>query len=151
MNVATQADAQNDKAVPVASDANAERDGEIAATEMSGESNSLESHDNKRMDLVYNIVSPHTFSWSADFLPALRAAGLHFDTVPVDTWLERLRSLSAKPSNAAASNPDTNPALKLIAHYESAFSKDEEKDGRVEFDIEGAMRASETLREAEDV
>ncbi|KAL8778824.1 MAG: hypothetical protein Q9194_001781 [Teloschistes cf. exilis] len=109
----------------------------------------------RAMDLVYNIDSPHTFSWTTSFLPALRAAGLEFDTVSFEEWHQRLRSLSSSSkssTNEAAANPDTNPALKLLQYYESAFTgKDEKKDGRVVFEIEKAKRNSGALRGAEDV
>ncbi|KAL8631707.1 hypothetical protein Q9189_002614 [Teloschistes chrysophthalmus] len=107
------------------------------------------------MELVYNINSPHTFSWTTGFLPALRAAGLEFDTVSFEDWHQRLRSLSSSSNsstNKAAANPDTNPALKLLQYYESAFTgKNETKDGRVVFEIEKAKRDSVALRGAEDV
>ncbi|KAL8873972.1 MAG: hypothetical protein Q9174_000626 [Haloplaca sp. 1 TL-2023] len=106
------------------------------------------------MELVYNVNSPHTFAWTSTFLPALRAAGVQFDTVPFGDWIQRLRSLSSDNSldKPAAADPDKNPALKLLQYYESGFTdKDEHRDGRVEFDIEKAKRDSEALREAEDV
>ncbi|KAL8694896.1 MAG: hypothetical protein Q9218_000560 [Villophora microphyllina] len=107
------------------------------------------------MELIYNITSPHTFSWTTSFLPALRSAGLEFDTVPFDEWIQRLRSLSSSskpPTNPAAADPDKNPALKLFQYYASAFTdKDEKKDGRVVFEIEKAMTDSDALKAAEDV
>ncbi|KAL8774731.1 MAG: hypothetical protein Q9209_000670 [Squamulea sp. 1 TL-2023] len=104
------------------------------------------------MALVYNLLSPHTFSWTRKFLPALHRAGLQFSTVPTQTWLQRLRSLSSQDKSNSAADPDKNPALKLLGYYESAFSgKDEEKDGRVEFEIQGAKRNSKALREAKNV
>ncbi|KAL8987399.1 MAG: hypothetical protein Q9169_008704 [Polycauliona sp. 2 TL-2023] len=124
------------------------------------------------INLVYNILSPHTISWTNDVLPALHHAGLSFSAVSTDTWLQSLRSLSQAdptlPSStssshhthngdtpafpAAASDPDQNPALKLMQYYEDNFGgKDEERDGRVEFDIEMAKRDSAALRGAGDV
>ncbi|KAL8707032.1 MAG: hypothetical protein Q9225_007868, partial [Loekoesia sp. 1 TL-2023] len=114
----------------------------------------IDGADSEPMKLVYNLTSPHTFSWTSDFLPALRAAGLSFDSVPTETWLQRLRSLASPSSSSssthekqAAADPDRNPAIKLIQYYESSFSRDEEKDGRVEFEIENSMRGSASLRD----
>ncbi|KAI4250995.1 MAG: hypothetical protein L6R42_008538, partial [Xanthoria sp. 1 TBL-2021] len=120
------------------------------------------------MNLVYNLLSPHTISWTHDFLPALHRAGLSFSPVPTKTWLQRLHSFSqtdsssSSSSNAtnkindssasAAADPEKNPALKLLQYHERTFGrKDEEKDGRVEFEIGMAERDSAALRGAEDV
>ncbi|KAL8777966.1 MAG: hypothetical protein Q9213_007632 [Squamulea squamosa] len=104
------------------------------------------------MKLVYNLLSPRTFSWTHDFLPALHRAGLQFSSVTTETWLQRLRSLSSQDKSNPAADPDKNPALKLLGYYESAFDgKDEEKDGRMKFEIQGAKRDSKALRGAEDV
>ncbi|KAL8666683.1 MAG: hypothetical protein Q9202_001221 [Teloschistes flavicans] len=108
----------------------------------------------RTMELVYNINSPHTFSWTTNFLPALHAAGLEFDIVAFEEWHQRLSSfsISSKSSTTEAADPDRNPALKLLQYYDSAFTgKDEKKDGRVVFEIEKAMRDSGALRGAEDV
>ncbi|KAL8799309.1 MAG: hypothetical protein Q9182_005984 [Xanthomendoza sp. 2 TL-2023] len=138
--------------------------------------NTNPSRNPDQLNLVYNLRSPHTFSWTHSFLPALRAAGLSFTAVPTEVWLERLRSLSAQQSsssssssadppsspdnpspthgklNPAATDPEKNPALKLLPYFESAFGgKNEERDGRVEFEIGGALRDSKALREVEDV
>lgn len=123
---------------------------------------------NHKMNLVYNLLSPHTISWTHDFLPALHRAGLSFTPVPTETWLQRLRSFSQTDpssssnaanitdksnSSAAAADPDRNPALKLLQYYERTFGggKDEARDGRVEFEIGAAKKDSATLRRAEDV
>ncbi|KAL8954925.1 MAG: hypothetical protein Q9183_006868, partial [Haloplaca sp. 2 TL-2023] len=116
---------------------------------------SQQAGEKRNLELVYNVNSPHTFAWTSTFLPALRAAGVQFETVPFKDWIQRLRSLSSNnhsPDKPAAADPDKNPALKLLQYYESAFTdKDEHRDGRVEFDIAKAKRDSMALREAEDV
>ncbi|KAL8663294.1 MAG: hypothetical protein Q9168_008121, partial [Polycauliona sp. 1 TL-2023] len=118
------------------------------------------------MNIVYNILSPQTISWTHSILPALHHAGLSFTAVPTDTWLQTLRALShaeqSPPSSSssplsqntnnnsntqitlkAASDPDQNPALKLLQYYEDNFKgKDEQRDGMVEFEIEMAKRDS---------
>ena len=110
----------------------------------------------RKLNLVYNVISPHTFSWTTDFLPALHAAGLHFETVSTETWLQRLRSLASTSASlpdkeAAAADPDQNPALKIIQYYESAFRKDEEGGERLRFEIENSMRDSGSLRKAPNI
>ncbi|KAL8738447.1 MAG: hypothetical protein Q9181_000761 [Wetmoreana brouardii] len=136
--------------------------GELAGLQMdniaSGKSNGITDAPagdvkGEKMELVYNIRSPHTFPWTASFLPALRSAGLDFQTIPVEEWVKRLRLLSSQPSSAnPAADPDQNPALKLLQYYESSFTgRDEEKDGRIEFEIEKAKRDSRALRDAPDV
>ncbi|KAL8706728.1 MAG: hypothetical protein Q9201_000253 [Fulgogasparrea decipioides] len=136
--------------------------GELAGLRLkndtSGESNGITDApdgdaEGEKMELVYNITSPHTFSWTASFLPALRSAGLDFQTVPFEEWIKRLHLLSSQPSSAnPAADPDQNPALKLLQYYESSFrDRDEEQDGRIEFEIGKATRDSGALRDAPDV
>ncbi|KAL8680911.1 MAG: hypothetical protein Q9186_002923 [Xanthomendoza sp. 1 TL-2023] len=131
--------------------------------------------DSNQQNLVYNLLSPHTFSWTHSFLPALRVAGLSFTAVPTEVWLERLRSLSSQQSsssfssssdpptspqdtspchrndNPAATDPEKNPALKLLQYFESAYGGKNGEDGRVDFEIRDALRDSKALREVEDV
>lgn len=105
--------------------------------------------------LVYNINSPHPFSWTAAFLPALRDAGLSFESVPVEDWLARLRALSSPsdsthPTGAkqAASDPAANPALKLLRHFESpVYRRDDEREGTVMFATGAAEADSKSLRD----
>jgi thioester reductase-like protein len=63
---------------------------------------------------VYNVVNPKSLNWTRDLLPLLRAAGLAFDQVTPEAWLERL----------AASNPDPalNPTIKLLDFYKSKYA-----------------------------
>ncbi|KAL9030285.1 MAG: hypothetical protein Q9196_001582 [Gyalolechia fulgens] len=108
--------------------------------------------DHKSMRLTYNLLSPRAFSWTSTLLPTLHTTSLSFQPVPAETWLQRLRSLaSSRSSTDPAADPDRNPALKLIQHYESTFLRDEEKDGRVEFEIQESMRACGSLEAVEDV
>jgi thioester reductase-like protein len=86
--------------------------------------------------LVYNLVNPRTFSWKDDLLPSLLRAGLKFDTVPWQEWLERL----------AASTEDTssNPSRKLLEFWR----KQTHRDGRITFDTAAAEASSPALRES---
>ena len=58
---------------------------------------------------VFNLVNPFTFSWKNDFLPALRAAGLQFETMSPEEWLRRLRD--------GDQDLESNPALKLLEYW----------------------------------
>lgn len=72
-------------------------------------------------ELVYNTRSPHTLSWTNNFLPTLAAAGLRFERVSFSEWLEQLESRPSEASqrrNAGRSNyvenTNHNPAVKLL-------------------------------------
>lgn len=109
-------------------------------------------------ELVYNIRSPHTFSWANDFLPALSTAGLEFQLVPFSEWLEQLESLPSDASSAIqygsagkvrlADGADHNPALKLLKYLKTGFHDDSK---HVLFEIDKAERDSPALRRAPNV
>lgn len=90
----------------------------------------------KRHD-VYHVVNPHSLNWTRDLLPMLAAAGLPFEQVSQQAWLERL----------AASNPDpaVNPTIKLLDFYKSKYEKP--KTGpAVVFETHVTEAASPTLK-----
>jgi thioester reductase-like protein len=89
--------------------------------------------------LVYNLVHPRPFSWSQSFLPALKAAGLQFESVPYEEWLKRL----------TRSEQDTkkNPSRKLLGFWEESNSGDEKKGG-LKFDTQITESHSKALRGA---
>ncbi|KAL8738514.1 MAG: hypothetical protein Q9190_007991, partial [Brigantiaea leucoxantha] len=95
------------------------------------------------LELFYNIVSPHNFSWERDFLPVLCAAGLDFESVGFEEWIGRLKRLAASSSSSSAAvltpgngckspaaDPDRNPAIKLVQYYETSFGKGEDEEGK---------------------
>lgn len=90
-------------------------------------------------DLVYNLQSPHTFSWTSSLLPELQRSGLDFTTVPVAVWLKKLRDYEKN-----GGDPERNPAVKLIDHFEAMYGK--EKTGGVNFEINTAEKHSLALR-----
>ena len=102
--------------------------------------------------LVYNVLSPHTFSWVRDLCPTLRKTALPaFETVPFDKWLARLRSLSDTAGTAGeAADPNRNPALKLIDVFASEFAGNK-IHSEVVFEIEKAKQMSSALRKAPKV
>ena len=64
-------------------------------------------------DLVYHVLNPTRFHWTKDMLPALKAAGLEFETLPTDQWMERFRN--------ADRDPQKNPPIKLLDWFESKY------------------------------
>jgi thioester reductase-like protein len=70
-------------------------------------------HAPKRHD-VYHVVNPRSFNWTKDLLPMLQSAGLKFEQVTPQAWLERL----------ASSNPDpaVNPTIKLLDFFKTKYS-----------------------------
>lgn len=73
--------------------------------------------DGSSADLVYHLVNPRTFDWSADFLPALKRCSAlpDFDVVSPQEWLRRL----------AGSEQDAvkNPSIKLLDFWRSKYGK----------------------------
>jgi thioester reductase-like protein len=64
---------------------------------------------------VYHVVNPQALNWTQDLLPMLEQAGLAFERVSQQAWLERL----------AASNPDpaANPTIKLLDFFRAKDEK----------------------------
>lgn len=95
--------------------------------------------------LVYNVLSPVSFSWTNTLLPALRRSGFEFSTVPTSEWLELLRRSSV----------DSEPAVKLLGFWEGKYGSEEGGSGGGsevrKFDTTAAERGSVTLRNAPDV
>lgn len=63
---------------------------------------------------VYNLVNPTRLVWDTEVLPALSAAGLSFEVVSPQEWLQRLKS-----SNQ---DPELNPTVKLADFYERRYA-----------------------------
>lgn len=93
--------------------------------------------DGKR--LAYNIVHPKSFSWKDDFLPLLRAAGVHFETAVYPKWLERLRNSEV--------DVEMNPSRKLLEFWGKQNEKAQGR-GRIKFDTVPAEEISDSLRTA---
>ncbi|KAF2087179.1 putative NRPS-like enzyme [Saccharata proteae CBS 121410] len=80
---------------------------------------------------VYNMVNPQTFDWTRELLPALRSAGMSFDSVPLDAWLEKLQAGAESGAEAQ------NPAVKLVQYFRDAYAK-ESSEGDIKFQTEKA-------------
>ena len=94
--------------------------------------------------LTRNLLNPKTFSWTKDLLPALRSAGLEFDSVPPDEWLEKLRESAGKI------DAKDNPAIKLIEYFEKTYGGTETRD-KLDFSTRQAEQDSSTLQNAPDL
>ena len=64
-------------------------------------------------DLVYHVLNPARFHWTKDMLPALSEAGLQFESLPTDQWMDRLRNSDRDPKK--------NPPIKLLDWFESKY------------------------------
>ena len=85
-----------------------------------GDGNHIASENDECSD-VYNFINPRTFFWIQDLLPALRKAGLKFETVETQAWLQRL---SRSEHDAEKSQQDTNhnPAIKLLEFWKRKYA-----------------------------
>jgi len=106
----------------------------------------IEIGDMKKLDgdvgggkLVYNLVHPRPMSWKGDFLPALEKAGLVFEVVSWEHWMERLKS--------SEKDVEENPSRKLLGFWEAK----EEGERRIEviFETDTATEMSNALKTAE--
>lgn len=91
---------------------------------------------------VYSLSNPRSFSWARDLLPALRKAGLQFETVETVEWLERLRH--------SEQDAEKNPAVKLVGFWNEKYGvSGGGKDGVGE-DGEGGERGVESTKTREE-
>lgn len=91
---------------------------------------------------VYNLLNPHTFSWS-ELLQELHASGLHFTSKPFVEWLSLLKDSATKGEEA------DNPAVKLLEYFETNYSAQENLAGEgIRFETGAAERDSLALKEA---
>ncbi|GME40067.1 putative nrps-like enzyme protein [Neofusicoccum parvum] len=108
-------------------------------------------HAPPRTAAVYHVCHPRSISWNADFLPALRAAGLAFEAVDGREWVCRLE--------AGPADPETNPPVKLLNHFRDMYGGGRSPPGEqravevegngwnYELDMTEARKAAPSLRE----
>lgn len=78
--------------------------------------------------MVYNLVSPHTFSWTTELLPRLETAGLIFERISFAAWIERLRDIADQEEEVEY--PSTllhHPYLKLVDFWSRNLVAEEKK------------------------
>jgi len=66
--------------------------------------------------VVYHVQNPRLFHWTNDLLPALREAGLDFETVSQREWVNRLRN--------GEKDPEKNPTIKLLDFFTEKYDND---------------------------
>ncbi|OAA67965.1 nonribosomal peptide synthetase-like protein [Niveomyces insectorum RCEF 264] len=93
--------------------------------------------------LVYHVQNRCLFRWTADLLPALRAAGLRFETVPQRAWVARLR--------ASDPDPRRNPAIKLLGFFAGKYDNDQPGRAGLVFATRRTAAASPTVAAGFDV
>ncbi|KAI0870096.1 hypothetical protein GGS24DRAFT_123597 [Hypoxylon argillaceum] len=96
-------------------------------------------------DVVYHVLNPQRFHWTRDMLPALAKAGLEFETLPTDQWMEKLRSSDRDPAK--------NPPIKLLEWFESKYGhgKSTAQSGGLVYLTEETRKNSHTLRNVPDM
>lgn len=96
-------------------------------------------------DTVYHVVNPQRFHWTRDMLPSLAKAGLEFEALPTDKWMERLRNSDRDPTK--------NPPIKLLEWFESKYGhgKSTIQSGGLVYLTDETRKNSETLRNIPDI
>lgn len=96
-------------------------------------------------DLVYHVLNPKRFHWTRDMLPALRDAGLKFEVLPTDQWMEKMRT--------SDQDPVRNPPIKLLDWFEGKYGRtsSKSKQGVLEYQTKETEARSESLRAVPDV
>ncbi|CZR53066.1 related to nonribosomal peptide synthetase MxcG (component of the myxochelin iron transport regulon) [Phialocephala subalpina] len=94
-------------------------------------------------DIVYHVQNSHLFHWTNDLLPALRDAGLEFETVPQREWVRRLRD--------SESSPEKNPTIKLLDFFTEKYDNDRPGRRGLVFLTEKTGEKSEAIRHGYDI
>ncbi|GME32124.1 hypothetical protein GTA08_BOTSDO12905, partial [Neofusicoccum parvum] len=92
---------------------------------------------------VLHVCNPRTFEWDAEFLPALRRAGLGFEVVEGPEWVRRVEQ--------AGEDPEKNPAVKLLGFFKSVYGEDGDggRSAAAQFETVKSEKVAPSLREAE--
>lgn len=90
-------------------------------------------------ELVYHVLNPTRFHWTRDMLPALSEAGLEFESLPTEEWMDRLRNSDR--------DPITNPPIKLLDWFEGKYGSaaSTKPKGALEYITEETGKDSDSL------
>ena len=94
-------------------------------------------------DIVYHLVNPKTASWNKEILPALTAAGLHFEIIGQREWVQRLRD--------GEQDPRKNPTVKLLDFFADKYDNDRPGRSGLVFETQKTEERSETVARGYDV
>lgn len=83
------------------------------------------------------------FHWTHDLLPALRDAGLEFETVSQREWVERLRN--------SEKDPEKNPTIKLLDFFAEKYDNDRPGRKGLVFLTDKTAEKTEPIRDGYDV
>lgn len=88
---------------------------------------------------VMNVTNPALSHWTQQLLPLLRKAGLEFEELPKQAWLQRLRE--------SDQDPEANPPIKLLEFFAAKY--DNSNPSRVLlYDTKNAQAVSPALASA---
>ncbi len=93
--------------------------------------------------VVYHVQNMRLFHWTHDLLPALREAGLDFQTVPQREWVRRLRD--------SEKSPEKNPTIKLLDFFTEKYDNDRPGRKGLVFLTDKTSYASAAIRDGYDV
>lgn len=96
-------------------------------------------------DRIFHVLNPKRFHWTKDMLPALADAGLKFETLSQDEWMERFRN--------SERDPQKNPPIKLLDWFESKYGESAKgkKKGILEYETKQTAEKSNTISNLPDV
>ncbi|KAK8156696.1 hypothetical protein BKA80DRAFT_312992 [Phyllosticta citrichinensis] len=98
--------------------------------------------DNYDPDVVFHVQNPKTFRWTEDLLPALRDAGLSFETIAQREWVRLLRECKQ--------DPEKNPTLKLVDFFADKYDNDRPGRKGLVFSTEKTAERSQVIRDGVD-
>ncbi|KAI8625000.1 acetyl-CoA synthetase-like protein [Xylariaceae sp. FL1651] len=99
--------------------------------------------DEGERNVVYHVQNPRQFSWTDELLPALRDAGLEFETVGQREWVDRLWK--------GDQDPIRNPTVKLADFFTSKYDNDKPGRKGLVFDTTETERKSKAVASRVDV
>lgn len=89
---------------------------------------------------VMNVTNPTLNHWTQDLLPQLKDAGLNFEQLSKEAWLQRLRD-----SNP---DPEVNPPIKLLEFFASKYDNNDPTRTLL-YDTKKAQASSPALARAQ--
>ncbi|KAL7628838.1 hypothetical protein AAE478_000353 [Parahypoxylon ruwenzoriense] len=114
-----------------------------AILELSGLSPGVRDKLSEDHEDVYHVLNPTSFSWCNDLLPALRAMGLEFETVPQREWIRQLRE--------GEQDPQKNPVIKLLDFYTEKYDNNAAGRSGLIFETRTTAKYSETINQGFDI